>query len=220
MRRSVERLPALKDRRLVRIADGEQEFPVRGELPDRVVQIVRQPQRAVGADGDAVRAPKRAFSPRPHERPVAIELDDRMLAAVEHPHVIALIDADAGRFDVRPALRQASPVLDRPIVHTSSNGAIGSRDRLILPQGELHEAKARPDASRVREGGRAAASVSSPASTVGDPSRSGASRRLRPASPSGPRRPRDRAPRPSRPAASGTTGRSSGCAGLRAGTST
>ena len=45
------------------------------ELIDGVMEVVREPHRTVGPDGDAVRAPDGARAPRTQELPVAIEHD-------------------------------------------------------------------------------------------------------------------------------------------------
>src|SRR5688572_9054862 len=123
VRRPVEWLPALEARGLVRIADGEETLSLGRELSNRVMQVVGQPQRAVGADRDSVRPTEDAFTPRALEAPGTIEHDDRMLATIEDVHVVVGIDGDAGRLHEAHAVGQRSPLVDRAVVH-----------RLILPQ--------------------------------------------------------------------------------------
>ena len=120
VRGPVERLAALERRRLVGIADREQQLAVRSELPDRVVQIVGQPVRPVRPDGDAVRAPDHPLAPRPQERALPVEDDHRMLPPVEHDHVVLGVDGNAGGLHVRPPFRQPAPADDGTIVHIDS----------------------------------------------------------------------------------------------------
>ena len=81
------------------------------------MEIVREPERAVGPDGDPVRPSEHAFSPRSEEVPLAVEHDDRVLASVEDVDVVLGVDGDARRLDERPPLGKPSPPLDRPVVH-------------------------------------------------------------------------------------------------------
>jgi len=64
-----------------------------------------------------VRPPEDALAPRAEKIPVAVEHDDRMLAAIEDVDVVLGVHADARRLHERPSLGQASPALDRPVVH-------------------------------------------------------------------------------------------------------
>src|SRR3989304_1281941 len=109
-----EGLAALERRRLVGVADGQEQFAFWGELADRVVAVVRQPDLAVGPDGDAVGAADEPLAPGAEEVPLPIEHDDRGLAPVEDVHVVTGVHRHAGRFDVAPALGQLPPPFEDP----------------------------------------------------------------------------------------------------------
>lgn len=61
----VEGFPALERRRMALPGDRHQEFPLRGELSDRVVAIVRQPDLIFRSDRDGMGPPDQ---PLPQER--------------------------------------------------------------------------------------------------------------------------------------------------------
>src|SRR4029453_15595185 len=92
-------------------------LPSGSELPNGVVQVVGEPHRPVGADRDAVRPAEDALAPRAKKIPVAIEHDDRMLAAIEEMNVVLGVHGAARRLHEKPCLGQAPPALDRPVVH-------------------------------------------------------------------------------------------------------
>jgi hypothetical protein len=77
-----------------------------------VVGIVRQVDRIVAIDEDAMRTLEHPFAPRVEEASVFVEHNDRMLAATENVDLIARIDSDAGNFDERPAVWELLPALD------------------------------------------------------------------------------------------------------------
>ena len=84
------------------------------ELADRVVEVVGQVDRVVGADGDAVRPREQPLAPGAQELAVPVEDDDRMLAAVEDVHAVARVDGDADGLDEAPAGGQPLPARRRP----------------------------------------------------------------------------------------------------------
>src|SRR5262249_25198042 len=80
-------------------------------------QVIGQPDRSIGSDGDAVRTTNEAFAPRPLERAVLVEHDDRMRAAIEHPHIVVVVHGDGRRLDEAPSFGQRAPALDRLVTH-------------------------------------------------------------------------------------------------------
>jgi len=60
-----------------------------------------------------VRAREHPLAPRAQEVALAVEHDHRVLAAIEHIHVVLFIDADRANFLERPPGRQLGPILDR-----------------------------------------------------------------------------------------------------------
>src|SRR6266850_1217047 len=102
---------------LGQIADRQPQLPLRRELPDRVVQVVGEPDAAVGPDVDAVGAADQSLAPRAQELAVPVEDDHRVLTPVEDPDVVTGVDGDARRFHEGPALGQAAPAFDRAVLH-------------------------------------------------------------------------------------------------------
>ena len=78
-------------RRALPVAEHHQHSSFRRELDDHVPFHVDAPDVALGIHANAVRGSKQAIAPAPDEVPVAVKLDDRMRAAVEHPDVIVLV---------------------------------------------------------------------------------------------------------------------------------
>ena len=80
-----------------------------------MVLVVGQEQAVVRGDVDAVRASDRPLTPRAQERAVAVEDDDRVLAAVEDVDVVLRVGGHAGHLDIAPAGRERAPVRIRPV---------------------------------------------------------------------------------------------------------
>jgi hypothetical protein len=79
----VERLAALEPCRRVRVPEGQQELPLPGELPDRVVAVVGQPDQVVGADGDRM---------GPADEPLAPGAEEVALPVKDHQGVVATVE--------------------------------------------------------------------------------------------------------------------------------
>src|SRR5688572_4707606 len=113
---SVEGFAAKTLRWLVGIANGKQEFALRGELADGMIAIIRTVDRAVGADVNSVGASaEQPLTPRPQKIPLAVEDDNRMLAARNEINVILRVDVNSRHLDIPPAIRQLSPTFGRCI---------------------------------------------------------------------------------------------------------
>ena len=141
--RPVEGLAALQRGGLVGITDGQEQLALRRELPGGVMQVVGEPDGAVGADVDAVGAPNLSLTPRAQELALAVEDDDRMRTPVEDPHVVLRVDGDARGLDVGPALGQATPTFHRTELH----------DGLLSPRLRRGGAYTATFAARPRRGG-------------------------------------------------------------------
>jgi hypothetical protein len=105
MGRAVEGLAAVQRGRLVRVADREEELSFWSELADRVMQVVSEPESAVGTDRDPVRAPEHSLPPRAQEASLAVEHDHGVGTPVEHVHVVPGVDTHARGLDVTPSVR-------------------------------------------------------------------------------------------------------------------
>ena len=81
------------------------------------MRIVGEPETVVGADRDAVGSAERALAPRAQKRPLPVEDDHGMGAAVKDVDVVPGVDRHARGLDERPSLRQLSPSFDRAVVH-------------------------------------------------------------------------------------------------------
>src|SRR5262249_15040635 len=92
-----------------------EELALRRVLADDVPQIIAAVDGVVGPDRDPVRPGEVPFAPRLHEVAVAVEDDDRMLAAVEDEDPILRVDRNTG--DLRPGKtrRQLVPAIIRVI---------------------------------------------------------------------------------------------------------
>ena len=91
---AVKRLPAHVRRRLSGNAKLEQHLAVERAFAHEMAAIIREVDRVVGPHVDAVGAGILPLAPGAQEVAVAVEDDDRVLAAVEDVDVIVLVDAD------------------------------------------------------------------------------------------------------------------------------
>src|SRR5260370_30726956 len=81
------------------------------------MEIVGEADRAVGGDGDAVRAPDDTLAPRALEGALAIEHDHGMRAAVEDPHVVLGVHGHRRRLHEAPPIGKRAPAHQRRVTH-------------------------------------------------------------------------------------------------------
>ena len=115
---AIERFAALIRRGFSRHADGHQHFPIERALAHRVVAVVGEKNRLVGADGGAVRPIENAVAPGAQKVTVAVEDDDRMLAARETVDLIFPIDCDRRDFVKIPVAGQFAPSFNHFVTDT------------------------------------------------------------------------------------------------------
>src|SRR5687768_14618889 len=101
--------------RLVAYAEPQQDLAIRTEFGDRVSSIVNRPDAAVAVQPHSVRPRIGALAERPYECAGAIELRNRMRAAIEDEQVATRIDCQARGRAQTPALREREPDRDRPV---------------------------------------------------------------------------------------------------------
>ena len=109
---AIERLAALIRRSFSGHADGEKNFSIERALAHRVIAVVGEKNRVVGADGRAVRALENPVAPGAQKIAIAVEDDHRMLAAGKTVNLILLIDRHRGNFVKRPFVGQLAPAFD------------------------------------------------------------------------------------------------------------
>ena len=112
---AVERLAAHVRRRLVRNADRQQHLAVGAAFAHGVVAVVGAIEIVVGVDVQAMGAAKQAFAPACDEIAVAVEHDNRMVAAVEDVDAVLAVDRDGGDVGEPPPLRQLCPILHHAV---------------------------------------------------------------------------------------------------------
>jgi hypothetical protein len=88
-----------------------QQRPVGRKLSDGVVEIIGAIDGIVWPDCDAVWPSKHAFAPRRNERAVAVEHDQRVLAAVEDEYAITRVRRNGGNFGPTPTGRRLRPAI-------------------------------------------------------------------------------------------------------------
>src|SRR5215472_1606551 len=116
VRAAVERLPAHIRRRRAGDADLEQELAVGRGFAHEMAAVVGKVERIVGPHMDAMRPRVLAFAPGAQEIAVAVEYDDRVLAARERIDIVLAVDPDRGDLLERPAVRELRPILDDAIL--------------------------------------------------------------------------------------------------------
>ena len=94
-------------RRAAARAERQQQFALRRELANRVVQVIAAIDRIVGTDVDAVRAREDPLAPRLQESPVRRKDHHRPLGAVEDIHPVLRVGGHRGYF---AAGRQLAPI--------------------------------------------------------------------------------------------------------------
>src|SRR4029453_14407095 len=117
----VERLAGLKGGGRVGIPDGEEQLALGRELAAGVVEIIGEPQHALGVERDAVGAPDLSLAPGAEELAVAIEDDDGVLAAREAEDIVLRIHRHPGDLDVVPSGGQRAPAAYWFKTHGGSN---------------------------------------------------------------------------------------------------
>jgi hypothetical protein len=94
-------------------AHRHEQLPLRRELANRVLAVIRAEDRAVRGDVDAVRAiGEVTLPPRALEVALSVVHHDGMIAAAHEVHAVFLVDGDAGDIAVIVALRQLLPSFD------------------------------------------------------------------------------------------------------------
>src|SRR5436309_15989309 len=103
--------------------DGVSGSPsVRSSFPSAVnclavMQVVGEPDRAVGTDGDAVRATDETLAPGALEGPATVEHDHGMRAAVEDPDVVVGVHGYGRRLHEAPSVGKRAPAHHRLVTH-------------------------------------------------------------------------------------------------------
>ncbi len=94
-------------------AQGHEQLPLRRELPDGVVAIIRAEDRAVRAHGDAVRAVGEfTLTPRAQEIALLVVHHDGMIPATDEVHAVLAIHCHPCHVSMRVALGQLFPSLN------------------------------------------------------------------------------------------------------------
>src|SRR6185295_14076047 len=115
VRATVKRFPAHERGGFAGDADRQLDLARAGAAPHRMVPVIGQVEHIVLVDVETVRALEYALTPGAQEVAVAIEHDDRVLAAIEDVDLILAVNADGGNVLEAPAVGQFGPVLHHAI---------------------------------------------------------------------------------------------------------
>jgi len=107
----MERLTAHIGLGLAGDAQGHQHLAVERAFAHRMVAVIGQPDRVVGAHMHTVGPVNHAFAPSAQQIAVGIEHGDRMLAAIEGVDPVLAVDADRGAVTERDFVRHLRPIL-------------------------------------------------------------------------------------------------------------